>query len=301
MTGVTEQLQPLAEPPRPGRRPTRWLVPAAVVAVVIAIVGAVTMLTRNPSPSLPEVSPAQLVSQASQARTDALSGSIRITTDVRLPGMGSGGALAQLNGTRTAEVAVDGVERQRVSLTNHGDRYEIVHNGATLWTYDSGARTATRSTVPADWYEGVDSRTFGVPGTDMYQPQDVARKLIEQFSGHADVKIDGTDKVAGRSVYVLKMTPKDDTVAMFLDQVIVSVDGKTNVPLRAQVYQRNGQSPALDVRFTKVSFDRPAASTFDFQPPAGTTVKQADVEQNLQTFGGWVERTFAAPLAELRF
>jgi outer membrane lipoprotein-sorting protein len=300
MTGVTEQLTPLAEPPRPGRRPTRWLVPAGVGAVVIAIVGAVTMIARDPSPSLPDVSPAQLVSQASQARTDALSGSIRITTDVRLPGMGSGGALAKLNGTRTAEIAIDGVERQRVSLTDRGTTYTIVHDGDTLWTYDSGTRTATRSAIPKDVYDGADARDFGVPGSDMYQPQDVARKLLEQFSGHANVTIDGTDKVAGRSVYVLKMTPKDDTVAMFLDRVIVSVDGKTNVPLRAQVYQRNGKSPALDVRFTKVSFDRPAASTFAFQPPAGATVKQADLDRNLETFSGWAERTLGGSLGELQ-
>jgi outer membrane lipoprotein-sorting protein len=249
------------------------------------VVGVVALTANDPSPSLPEVSPAQLVASASQARTDTLSGSVRITTDLKVPGLGTGGVavLDKVNGTRTGEVAIDGPQRQRFSLTDHGTTYQVVHDGATLWTYDSASRNATRSTVPAEWMDENQWREH-VLSPQAYQPQELAQQLLKEFSGSADVKIDGTAKVAGRSAYLLRLVPKDQATSLLVDRVLVSVDSKTNVPLRAQVYQRNGNWPAVDVLFTKVSFDRPAAGTFAFTPPAGATVTQSAVEDNVSAF-----------------
>ncbi len=300
MTQVIEQLEPAGEPPGQGRGLRRWLVPAGVGAAVAGMVGVVALASNDQSPSLPEVAPAQLVSAASQARTDAISGSVRITTDLRVPGLNeaSPAQLARLNGTRTAEIAVDGPQRQRFSFTDRGTTYQVVHDGATLWTYDTASRTATRSAVPPEWFDEADWREHGLsPGT--YQPQELAQKLLKEFGGQADVKVEGTAKVADRSAYVLSLVPKDQGVAMFLERVLVSVDSETNVPLRAQVYQRNMDVPALDVRFTKVSFDRPAASAFGFTPPAGATVKQSAAEANIEAFTERLGKGVAGPLADL--
>jgi outer membrane lipoprotein-sorting protein len=301
MTQVTE-LGPTGAPPAaPGRRRLyRWLIPAGAGVLVAGVAGIVALGPTDKSPSLPTVPSAQLVASASKAHTDTLSGSVTINTDIRIPGLGqsAGTFLGRLNGTRTAEVAADGTQRQRFALTDHGTTYQVVHDGSTLWTYDSGSKAATRSTVPAEWSQEADQRAQALNLSE-YQPQEMAQKLLQAFSGHANVKVAGTAKVAGRPAYVLELTPTDRAAAIAVDRVLVSVDSATNVPLRAQVFQNNTGSAAVDIRFTKVSFDRPAASTFAFTPPSGATVKQATPEANAQSFAERLRTGVVGPLAGL--
>ena len=47
-----------------------------------------------------------------------------------------------------------------------------------------------------------------------------------------------------------------------------------HVPLRLRVFAKGYASPAFEIGFTQVSFERPDASIFDFSPPAGATVTQ---------------------------
>jgi hypothetical protein len=57
-----------------------------------------------------------------------------------------------------------------------------------------------------------------------------------------------------------------------IESIIVDIDAVEHFPLRFAVYARGGGAPAIEIAFTGISFDRPDASQFTFNPPPGATV-----------------------------
>jgi len=112
---------------------------------------------------------------------------------------------------------------------------------------------------------------------------------------YADVKVTGQGVVAGREVYYLTMTPTASDTA--LGSVQASIDGQTFVPLQLQVTAKGDTSPVIQFGFTTVSYDAVPASTFDFTPPAGTTVttKTVDLSQVSQDHKGLADGQKAEP------
>ena len=79
-------------------------------------------------------------------------------------------------------------------------------------------------------------------------------------------------RVAGRAAYQLVLTPRaTDTL---LGSVSVAVDAQTGLPLRVQLDARGQKTPALSIGFSSLDLSTPAASLFDFTPPAGAKVTQ---------------------------
>jgi hypothetical protein len=68
---------------------------------------------------------------------------------------------------------------------------------------------------------------------------------------------------------------------------VISVDSATGIPLAVRIDARGSTTPAVDVQFTKVSFDKPAASTFAFTPPPGATVEETTDPASLLPLGGF--------------
>jgi hypothetical protein len=89
--------------------------------------------------------------------------------------------------------------------------------------------------------------------------------------------------VAGRPVYELVLTPKSP--ASTIGTATVSVDAATGAPLDAKITARGAASPAIELRFTSISFNKPAASVFAFTPPPGATVTQASSPSALTGLG----------------
>jgi hypothetical protein len=87
-----------------------------------------------------------------------------------------------------------------------------------------------------------------------------------------EVTTSGLSRVAGRDVYELILTPRDD--ATLVRQVVVALDAETMVPLRTQVLARAASQPALEVGFTSVDFSAPDSNLFEFTPPPGATVTE---------------------------
>ncbi|CAM5670769.1 Outer membrane lipoprotein carrier protein LolA OS=Streptomyces fumanus OX=67302 GN=GCM10018772_61300 PE=4 SV=1 [Streptomyces fumanus] len=56
----------------------------------------------------------------------------------------------------------------------------------------------------------------------------------------------------------------------------MSVDARTGTPLKFTLTPASGGAAVVDAGFTKVSFAKPDASTFDFTPPKGAKVTEAD-------------------------
>jgi hypothetical protein len=69
------------------------------------------------------------------------------------------------------------------------------------------------------------------------------------------------------------LAPRDK--ASRVDQVRLAIDAVQHVPLRVQVYAKGSADPAIEVAFSQVSFARPSADQFKFNPPPGTKVTES--------------------------
>ncbi|MEU6664698.1 sigma-E factor regulatory protein RseB domain-containing protein [Streptomyces sp. NPDC046727] len=275
------------ENPRSGRRKAaRYAVPVAVVGVAAATIGLVPALADSGDPDLPKISAQQLIEKIAKSDVQQLSGTVKISTDLGLPnlgglesslvsgaGQGSGdGSSADpqakltelVSGTHTLRVAADGPDRQKLSLLESGAEYSLIHDGKDVWGYDSKSNEVYHSTA-AD--SGKEHRAEP-PAT----PKDFADEILKSVDDTTSVTVDGTAQVAGRDAYKLLIQPKqgDSTVGA----ISIAVDAKTGLPLKFTLTPKSGGAAVVDAGFTRVSFARPAASTFDFTPPKGAKVTE---------------------------
>ncbi|MGI5338695.1 LolA family protein [Streptomyces sp. CA-181903] len=275
------------------RKAVRYAVPVAVAGVAAATIGIGSALATSGDPDLPKISAQDLLAKVAASDVQQLSGSVRVTTDLGLPSLPSGvslggamgkaggehkgdanpaGKLTELaSGSHTLRVAADGPDKQRVSIVERAAEYSLVRNGQQVWAYDSGSNTAYHATAPKG-AAGAGKEHKLPDGLADASPQELARKTLAAAQGTTDVAVDGTAKVAGRDAYRLTLTPKQSEST--IGSVRIAVDAKNGVPLKFTVTPKGGGKAAVDVAFTKVSFDRPSASTFSFTPPKGAKVTE---------------------------
>jgi len=251
----------------------RWI-PAAVVPVVIATAAIAVPAVANASPSLPEKSPQQLLELVADSAGTPFSGTIKQTSALGLPDVSSlaptsGGdsassALELITGSHTAHVFVGGATTQRVQVLDGFAERDAIRNGDEVWLYDSDAKEATHVTAGA---KGA------LPDAPTVTPSEAAAKLLAAIDGSTDVEVVDTARVAGRSAYELRLTPGDaDTL---VGSVVLSVDAETGLPLGVTVTAKGQSDPAFSVRFSKISFETPDASLFEFIPASDVTVEEA--------------------------
>ncbi|MFG3158558.1 outer membrane lipoprotein carrier protein LolA [Streptomyces sp. NPDC048232] len=274
------------------RKAARYVVPVAVVGVAAATIGLVPALADSGDPDLPKVTAEELVQKIAESDVQQLSGTVRISTDLGLPDLGglesglmsgmSGGPggdgkdggssadpsakLTQLvSGSHTLRVAADGPDRQKVSLLEDAAEYSLIHDGKDVWGYDSKSNEVYHSTS-----DGAERPEKDVPAT----PKDFADQALKSIDDTTSVKVGGTAQVAGRDAYRLVVEPrqKGSTVGA----ITVAVDAETGTPLKFTLTPASGGAAVVDAGFTKVSFAKPDASTFDFTPPKGAKVTEAD-------------------------
>jgi outer membrane lipoprotein-sorting protein len=255
-------------------RPTlRWLVPLVVLLAVLASFLVVT--NASAKAPLTEISAQDLLVKVAAAKVDGLSGTVVQNADLGIPAIpgGSGSAGGQLTsllaGSHTMHVWSDGADKARVAVSDEYAETDVVTDGTTVWNYDSRAKTATRTAVPAPDPTNQADRTApaGAPQT----PQQVAQELLAKVGPSTDVRVDPEVTVAKQAAYDLVLTPKDTTSK--IKQVRIAVDGANFVPLRVQVF---GSEPkaAIDVGYTDIAFGQPEARMFAFNPPEGTKVTE---------------------------
>ncbi|MFJ6306764.1 LolA family protein [Streptomyces althioticus] len=284
------------EEPRAGRRKAaRYVVPVTVMGVAAATIGLVPALADSGDPDLPDITAAQLIEKIAQSDVERLSGTVKITTDLGLPNLGGlesgllsgatgggdgeggssadpSGRLTELaSGTHTLRVAADGPDRQKLSLLENAAEYSLIHNGKDVWGYDSASNEVYHATV--DEADAKERSAQQPPAT----PKDFAEEALKAVDATTSVKVDGTAQVAGRDAYRLVVEPKQS--GSTVGAVSIAVDGETGMPLKFTLTPSSGGSAVVDVGFTKVSFDRPDASTFEFTPPKGAKVTE-DTEQD---------------------
>ena len=254
------------------RGTVRALVPLSVVAV-IAGGSALAPSLASASPNLPAVSAQQLLTKIAESKVDAFSGTMSLSTDLGLPELpdlsGTANPFSLLSGTHTLEVAANGPDQQRIALLDQLSEYDVIHNGTKLWTYDSEKNAVEEGTT------GAHADAKAKAGTEKKQyptltPQAAAQQLLDHLSPTTQVSVGTPRNVAGRSAYLLVLTPKQS--GSLIGQAEVSVDSATGTPLGVALYPVGSSTPLFDVSFTSVSLTAPDASHFDFTAPKGATV-----------------------------
>lgn len=293
------------------RRAARYVVPVAVMGVAAATIGLVPALADSGDPDLPKVTAEQLMEKIAKSDVEQLSGTVKISTDLGLPdlgglesglmsgmsgGPGSGGdeggsaadpsaKLTELvSGTHTLRVAADGPDRQKLSLLENAAEYSLIHDGKDVWGYDSKSNEVYHATASGS----AEQPEKEVPAT----PKDFADQALKAVDDTTSVTVDGTAQVAGRDAYRLVIKPKQD--GSTVGAISVAVDAETGMPLKFTLTPSSGGAAVVDAGFTKVSFAKPDASTFDFTPPKGAKVTEADEaaeapEHGRETEGGLAE------------
>ncbi|MFE7455932.1 outer membrane lipoprotein carrier protein LolA [Streptomyces sp. NPDC057554] len=274
------------------RKAARYIVPVAVAGVAAATIGLVPALANSGDPDLPKISAQELIEKIAASDEEQLSGTFKISTDLGLPLDGLAGSLLQgagegggkgaaapedklmelTSGTHTLRVAVDGPEKQRLSVLGKASEYNVIHNRGEVWAYDSQSDEVYHAKAP----EGADAEKETPRGPEGAPalPKDFAEQALAAVGDTTSVTVDGTARVAGRDAYQLLIKPKQS--GSTIGSVRIAVDAENGVPLKFTLAAASGGKAVVDAGFTKVDFSRPAASQFDFTPPKGAKVTEAD-------------------------
>ena len=237
------------------------------VAAGVAVLGVVGLgLIALPAgagaqPTLPPVSPEDLVASVLKAKPGAWAGTVQLDNELGLPALPNLPQAA--NGTSTAEVWSGGDGKGRVQIPSSTGERTLVSDGTTFWAWNSDDRTVTKGTRQPDQTRA--------PVAD---PAKAATDALSALQPTSTVSVDGTDEVAGRPAYDLVLAPKP-TERTLLREVRIAVDAQERMPLRLTVLAQGSTSPALQVGFTDLTFGPQDPARFTFTPPAGATVKNA--------------------------
>jgi outer membrane lipoprotein-sorting protein len=270
---------------------SRWA-PAAVAVVVVAGAAIAVPAAANASVKLPAKTAAQVLELVESSKVTALSGTVAETSDLGLPSLPAGSVpagsqsgtaadLALLTGPNSLRIYVDGSKKVRVQDLESLAERDVIRNGSDVWVYDSKDNSVEHATLaprsnqhfgmPGAATHGV---TPGAPTTDPADltPEGLANKLLAQLQSLSTVTVGDDARVAGRPAYELILTPKvTDTL---IGSVSIAVDAATGLPLQVQVDARGQQTPAVSIGFSSLDLSTPAASLFDFTPPAGAKVTE---------------------------
>jgi outer membrane lipoprotein-sorting protein len=250
----------------------RWGLPVGVVAVV-AVLGS-GVLSAGASPSLPTLTPAQLLAAVEGVHVDGFSGQVVENAALGLPELPDlGGSssttsmVSLLSGSHTARVWYAGPDKQRFALLGTLGETDIFHDGTDLWQWDSDSLTAVHTTLPASAAGQIPTPVHASTLT----PDQLAQRAIAAIDPSTAVTVDQTRRIAGRSAYDLVLAPRDQTSR--IGSVHIGIDAQTKLPLSVQVFPRgDAADAAIDISFSSIDFAVPPDSEFDFTPPKSAKV-----------------------------
>ena len=263
------------------RRRLRWLAPVAVIAA--AALPHVLPASADAVPDLPAITPAQLIDKVAAAEVSTLSGDVKLTSHLGLPDLGSldvggsGTILDLLSGSQTGHLWIGGPTHVRIAIDAPAAESDWILNGSDAWAWDSRTQHVTHATVAL--HEHGTARDSEPP----MNPVDAAERLLTAIDPSTAVSMRAPVYVAGRPAYQLALSPRSKVSTV--SAAVIAVDAATGVPLALRVEARSSTTPAVDLKFTSISYDPPAASTFAFTPPPGARVFEVDSAASLLPIG----------------
>jgi outer membrane lipoprotein-sorting protein len=266
------------------RRRTLAIVIAAAAVAAILIVGVVTAGAQSPS-SLPTIGVQTLLQNVASnaAKTTAVNGDFSWSN-----GLLGSTSLLSLGGSQTptglSSLLLGGSGRLwlqdgKMRLESQGQNGDLVAivNGATAWTWDSVANTATKYALP-NQVAGT-SAPLPAPSSSV-DPATAIAGLIAKLAPTASLSMGDGQVVAHQDAYILKLTPVSQTTTVAA--IEVAIDGRRWVPLRVQVFAKGASGAVLSAGFTNVSYTPAPDSLFSFTPPSGARVVHKDLSNALQ-------------------
>ncbi len=264
----------------------RWAAPGVAAAALIAGGQAAMHQGASAAPELPHRTAHQLLTDLLQAEPSGLSGTVSVSTDLGLPALpssasdgGAGGAaspLALLQGEHTLRVWYAAPHQARVALLADGSETDLITDGADTWLWKSADKTAWHLQRPSSDRHRMtpdhDRRPDPGRWPGALTPKQIASRALAMIKPSTRVSTTSAVTVAGRSAYQMVLAPKDAKTT--IGSVRIAIDARRHVPLRAQVFAKGSDHPAINVGFTTISFETPPASRFTFTPPPGATVHQ---------------------------
>ncbi|GAB2992553.1 outer membrane lipoprotein carrier protein LolA [Amycolatopsis acidiphila] len=250
-------------------QPKTKAITAAVTGSALGVAGLAWLAmpaSAGEAPQLPSISAEELVQSVLSTQTPALDGTVQVDNNLGLPvSTLPGGVNVNVD---AAHVYNDGNGSSKLSIEQGASDTTVVHNGNTVWTYNSKNNTATKSTLPA-----------GAPAPPQLpsDPAASATQLLAKVRESSTVSVEGTARVAGRAAYELVLTPKP-TEHTVLREVRVAVDAEKRVPLRLAVMTYGTADAALQVAFSDIEFTPQPASEFQFTPPQGAKVTEQQAQ-----------------------
>lgn len=252
----------------------RWTAPLAVLGVALVAPTITATVAADPGTSLPPRSAEQLLVDVQTATVPGLSGTIIQRSELGLPSLpgltdtGSGFE-SFLSGSHTAKVWLAEPNKARLALLEQLGETDLIVNGSEAWHWRSEDKL-------------VDHWKFSDKGLDRaeqkepedYSPQAAAKAVLDALEENSTVSTGGTSRVAGRPAYDLTIRPR--SADSLIDQVRISIDGETFVPVGLAVYAVGQTTAAFDLTFSKINFEVPAAETFEFVPPPGAKVTERE-------------------------
>jgi len=257
----------------------------AAAGTAAGVVGLVLIATPagagEAPPALPPISAQALVQSVLNTEIPAFAGEVEVRNNLGLPIPGlPGGA----GGGKAAEVWADGTGKARLALPGRQSETTIVDDGSTVWLWDSENRTVTK--VPHE------KNAAEKPMEGMFaDPAKAAAKLVTAMQEDSSVTVDGTARVADRPVYQLVLAPKPSEKTL-LREIRVSVDAELRIPMSVEVLANGQADPAVKVGFTEFTHAAQDPKLFAFTPPAGATVSEKKVSDELhgQSVEDWLSQ-----------
>ena len=262
-------------------RRLRWLVPGVVTLLVIGGAATARALTGGES-ELPPRTTDELLAELRAARLVGFSGTVVFRCDLDLPvtATAAPGAApklgALLSGSHTLRIWYAGRDRFRLALLGTLGQSDLIRDGSEVWLWESAGNRATRLTLPPI----IDQLVAVVPGLGI-APQEAAWAALDALEPTTEITTSHGTRVAGRAAHELVLTPKVAGTAV--RQVRLAVDAEHYLPLRVQVYG-GAADPAIEVRFTQITFAQPDPEQFRFNPPPGVQVTEPDLGSMLRVF-----------------
>ncbi len=248
---------------------------ALAVAFVLAV-GWLSIGRAAPMPDLPSVSPSTLIASTlhAVANRTPVSGTVTTHVDLGIPQLPSNlndpaGPAAVLLADQTFKVwyGHDGI---RVAQILPFAERDLVANRTDLWFWDAQRFTA--------WHEAVDQTAARQAPPSLGDLTRLVSEVLHDNRSYVAASVAQAQVVAGRDVYVLRLTPA--TADTLLGRIDVAIDAETRMPLSLQVFARGSSAAVVEVKYASVEFGPVDASMFTFTPPQDAVVKQVSEERS---------------------
>ncbi len=131
----------------------------------------------------------------------------------------------------------------------------MVNDGKTIWSYDPKKNEVTRMDMPE----------ISKPSEQDYT------QSIKELLNQTDISYQGTEKFEGRSVYIIKASPKNGSMLMGIRYSML-VDSENWMPLKIEMFDKNDKlMTSIEYRDIKFNTGIPD-SEFEFKVPEGAKV-----------------------------